>query len=113
MEGGEPVPPAGWREYRRKRDFLGPGCLCPLLQPSTEEPVFTEAVMHFKMSGEYFAHYVAECAQARCGYLGECSLSTQGLQRASRYSPIPVSLEMAYLTPGHPSRTYPFRGKRR
>ena len=76
VEEGERVPPAGWCEYRREHDFLGPGCLCPLLQPSTEKPVFTEAVTHFKMSGVYFAEYVAECAKGRCGYLGKCSLST-------------------------------------
>ena len=76
VEEGERVPPAGWREYRREHDFFGPGCLCPLLQPSTEELVFTEAVTHFKMSGVYFAEYVAECAKGCCSYLGKRSLST-------------------------------------
>ena len=67
----ERVAPSRLPEHRQNFQFLGPGCLCALLQPATERFVFTEAAIYIKMSGEYIGEYVTECAKGCCGYLGQ------------------------------------------
>ena len=63
--------PSALCEYRKHYQFLGPSCLCPLLQPVSGEPVFTEVAIYIPVFGRYAGEYVAECAQSRCGYLGQ------------------------------------------
>jgi hypothetical protein len=65
------VKPSDLRTYREDHQFLGPGCLCPLMQPVTEEPTFTEAAIYLPVFGRYAGEYVAECAKSRCGYMGQ------------------------------------------
>jgi hypothetical protein len=61
--------------YRETHQFLGPGCLCPLLAPVTKEATFIEAAIYVPMFGYYKGEYVAQCAKNRCGYVGEATLS--------------------------------------
>lgn len=70
VHGEKRVAPSDLRKYRRKHQFLGPCCLCPLLGPISEEPRFTEAAIYMAVFGRYGGEYVAECAKSRCGYLG-------------------------------------------
>lgn len=65
------VPPDELRRYRSTHQYLGPSCLCPLLEPISENPVFREAAIYLSTSGCYKGEYVAECAKNRCGYLGQ------------------------------------------
>jgi hypothetical protein len=78
---GVRVPPAELRQYREAHQYLGPGCLCPLLEPLSEKQGFREAAIYITMLGCYQGEYVAECAKSRCGYLGRSlfSLTTQVL----------------------------------
>ncbi|KAM6503021.1 hypothetical protein JOM56_002998 [Amanita muscaria] len=50
---GARVPPAELRQYREAHQYLGPGCLCPLLEPLSEEPVFREAAIYLTWFGRY------------------------------------------------------------
>jgi len=67
--------PAGLRKYCEICQYLGPGCLCPLLELFSEEPVFTEAAIYLTTFGRYEGEYVAECARGHCGYLGQSPFS--------------------------------------
>lgn len=69
--GERRIHPADLRDYRREHQFLGPGCLCPLLQNLSEEPDFTEAAIYIPVFGRYGGEYVAACANNRCGYVGQ------------------------------------------
>jgi len=80
--------PARLRKYHEVHQYLGPGCLCPLLEPLGEEPVFTEAAIYLTTFGCYEGEYVAECAKARCGYLGQSPFSL--LKKVSTY---PLTLQ--------------------
>jgi len=67
--------PAGLHKYCEICQYLGPGCLCPLLEPFSEEPIFTEAAIYLTTFGHYEGEYVAECARSHCGYLGQSPFS--------------------------------------
>ncbi|KAF8230851.1 hypothetical protein L208DRAFT_1017653, partial [Tricholoma matsutake] len=57
-------------EHCEHYQFLGPSCLCPLLQQVSENPVFTEADIYIPVFGCYAREYVAECANGQCRYIG-------------------------------------------
>ena len=71
MNGNIRVPPDHWFEHRKKQKFLGPNCLCPLLQTTNEEPPSTEAQIVLKESGDHIGEYIAECPNGRCEYFGQ------------------------------------------
>ena len=75
MHGTVRVTPDALRVYRENHQFLGPCCLCPLLQPLSQEPHYTEAAIYLPLRGRYKGEWVAECAEGRCGYLGRSSSS--------------------------------------
>jgi hypothetical protein len=100
--------PSALRDYRERYQFLGPSCLCPLLQPLSEEPAFKEVAIYIPVFGRYAGEYVAECANSRCGYLGQLSSL---LRNAARAHSRPVPLQRVYQTAGIPVRTFPPRGK--
>ena len=68
--GNRLVPPCDLRDHRDLHQFLGPSCLCPLLQPLGEEPVFQEAAIYMPVFGRYAGEHIAECTESRCGYIG-------------------------------------------
>ena len=68
--GNRLVPPCDLRGHRDHHQFLGPSCLCPLLQPLSEEPVFKETAIYIPVFGRYAGEHVAECTESRCGYIG-------------------------------------------
>jgi hypothetical protein len=102
------VPPVGLRQHRETHQYLGPGCLCPLLEPLSEEPVFTEAAIYLTTFGRYEGEYVAECAKGQCGYLGQSPfpLKKQVLTLHRR----PVPFERIYSMYGVPVKVFPLRG---
>jgi hypothetical protein len=102
------VAPSALCEYREHHQFLGPSCLCPLLQRLIEEPVFTEAAIYIPVFGRYAGEYVAECASSRCGYLGQPPSLPKKAVRA--YS-APVPLQRVYQEANIPARAFPPRGK--
>ena len=57
--------------YRETHDFLGPCCLCPLLemQEGIECGRFMEAAIHIPVCGLYAGEYIPECAKSQCNYL--------------------------------------------
>ena len=65
------VPPGELRHYRETHDYLAPGCLCPLLEPLRKKAVYKEASIYVAIGGRYKGEYIAECAEDRCGYLGQ------------------------------------------
>lgn len=69
---GKRVPPDELRLYRETHQYLGPGCLCPLLEPLTE---YKEAAIYLTVDGLYKGEYVAECADDRCEYLSQSPFS--------------------------------------
>ena len=75
VHGTECVTPDAWNIYRRNHQFLGPCCLCPLLQPLSQEPHYTEAAIYLPLCGRYKSEWVTECAEGRCRYLGRSSSS--------------------------------------
>ncbi|KAF8221850.1 hypothetical protein L208DRAFT_1325759 [Tricholoma matsutake] len=44
--------------------FLGPSCLCPLLQQVSKDPVFTEVAIYILVFGHYAREYIAKCANS-------------------------------------------------
>jgi hypothetical protein len=64
---GAPVPPDELQRYRETHEYLGPGCLCPLLGPLT---AYKEAAIYLTVSGRYKGEYVAECVDDHCDYSG-------------------------------------------
>jgi hypothetical protein len=71
VDGGIRVPPDHWLDYRKKRKFRGPNCLCPLLRTADKEPSLTEAQIVLKESGDHIGEYIAECPNGRCEYFGQ------------------------------------------
>ena len=67
---GERIPPEGLRQHREAHEYLGPGCLCPLLEPPGEKLAYKETAIYITTDGRYKGEHVAECAEDRCGYLG-------------------------------------------
>ncbi|KAF8333377.1 hypothetical protein F5887DRAFT_1080196 [Amanita rubescens] len=88
-DGGR-VPPNELRQYRETHEYLGPGCLCPLLEPRRKNTAYKEAAICLSIDGRYKGEYVAECAQGRCGYS--------------------VPLERVYLGGKIKGKSYPLRG---
>ncbi|KAF8310138.1 hypothetical protein F5887DRAFT_931233 [Amanita rubescens] len=66
---GERIPPEGLRQHREAHEYLGPGCLCPLLEPPGEKLAYKETAIYITTDGRYKGEHVAECAEDRCGYL--------------------------------------------
>jgi hypothetical protein len=64
---GVRVPPDELQQYRETHEYLGPGCLCPLLGPLT---AYKEAAIYLTVSGRYKGEYVAECVDDCCDYSG-------------------------------------------
>jgi hypothetical protein len=87
---GERVPPGAWRKYREDHQFLGPGCLCPLFEAPSEEPMFVEAAIYLATFGCYPGQYVAECAKSRCGYLGQSLFSQK--EMGAHVPPLPSTI---------------------
>ncbi|KAF8239324.1 hypothetical protein L208DRAFT_1237786 [Tricholoma matsutake] len=102
------VVPSALCDYREHYQFLGPSCLCPLLQRVSEEPAFTEAAIYILVFGRYAGEYIAECANSRCGYLGQSSSLPRN---AAGVHSRPVPLQRVYQVDGIPVRTFPPRGK--
>jgi len=69
MHGTEHVTPDAWHIYHKNHQFLGPCCLCPLLQPLSQEPHYAKTAIYLPLCGCYKGEWVAECAEGRCGYL--------------------------------------------
>ena len=78
VHGTERVTPDALRTYRKCHVFLGPCCLCPLLQPHRGKPRYAEAAIYLPVQGRYKGEYIAECAENKCGYLGGSSLRMLG-----------------------------------
>jgi hypothetical protein len=108
VSGGVRIPPSGLRHYRATHQYLGPGCLCPLLEPLSQEPAFTEAAIYLTTNGRYQGEYVAECAKSRCGYLGQSRFPL--LKQALNLHHHPVPLERMYPMRGVPVKEYLLRG---
>jgi hypothetical protein len=104
------VSPGALREYRGGYDFLGPCCLCPLLEPLSKEPKFTEAAIYMPVFGRYAGEYIAGCAQSRCGYVGQFPFPPKRESKLFTYYYLPVPLERIYTKIGVPVKTYPLRG---
>ncbi|KAF8329621.1 hypothetical protein F5887DRAFT_923743 [Amanita rubescens] len=85
LPDGKRVPPDELCLYRQTHQYIGPGCLCPLLEPLTAHK---EAAIYLAVNG-YPGEYVAECADDRCGYL--------------------VPLERIYPRRRVPGKAYPLR----
>jgi len=102
------VPPDELCLYRETHQYIGPGCLCLLLEPLTAHK---EAAIYLAVNGLYPGEYVAECADDRCGYLGLSPFS--GLDEASTnalaYHSVP--LERIYPRRRVPEKAYPLRGQ--
>ncbi|KAF8226157.1 hypothetical protein L208DRAFT_1303314 [Tricholoma matsutake] len=47
------IAPGALCEHCEHYQFLGPSCLCPLLQQVSEDPVFTEAAIYIPVFGCY------------------------------------------------------------
>jgi hypothetical protein len=77
VDGGIRVPPDHWLDHRKKHDFQGPNCLCPLLWTTNEKPSSTEAQIVLMESGFYVGQYIAECPNSRCEYFGQLPLRSQ------------------------------------
>ncbi|KAF8229711.1 hypothetical protein L208DRAFT_1285273 [Tricholoma matsutake] len=58
------IAPGALCEHCKHYQFLGPSCLCPLLQQVSEDPVFTEVAIYIPVFGCYAREYVAECANS-------------------------------------------------
>ena len=63
------------RPYHETHEYLGPGCLCPLLEQLRKKAEYKEASIYLAIDGQYKGEYVAECAEDRCGYLGQSPIS--------------------------------------
>ena len=74
-DGKKCVEPRALHQHRKERQFLGPCCLCPLSQKLSDEPAFIEAAIYIPVFGRFGGEYVAECAESRCGYLGQSPFS--------------------------------------
>ncbi|KAF8337779.1 hypothetical protein F5887DRAFT_917812 [Amanita rubescens] len=90
INDGARVPPDGLRQYRQTHEYLGPGCLCPLLERFSKKAPYKEAAIYLAIDGPYKGEYVAECAKHQCGYL--------------------VPIERIYPKKGVFLKTYPLRG---
>jgi hypothetical protein len=108
VSGGRHVPPAELHQYRETHQYLGPGCLCPLLEPLMEEPVFTEAAIYLTTFGHYGGEYVAECAKGQCGYLGQSPFPLK--KQALTLPRHAVPFERIYSMYGVPVKIFPLRG---
>lgn len=110
VKEGVRVTPEELRQYRDTHQYLGPGCLCPLLEPISEERVFREAAIYLSALGRYKGEWVAECAMSRCGYLGSSSqpFPHGAGAHTSHYS---VPLERIYPKNGVPLKVFPLRGQ--
>ena len=91
MNGSKHVMPDTWLEYCMRHEFKGLHCLCPLLQTTDEEHLFTEAKILLKDSGDYIREYVTECPNGRCEYLGQLPVAFQDKESLMRQEKI-VSL---------------------
>jgi hypothetical protein len=67
--------PEDLRQYREVHQYLGPGCLCPLIEQMGNRPIFTEAAIYIAKVEPYKGEYVAGCAKSHCGYLGKSPFS--------------------------------------
>jgi hypothetical protein len=76
MPDGARVPPGELLRYRETHDYRGPGCLCPLLEPLRKNAEYKEASIYLAIDGQYKGEYIAECAEDRCGYLGQSPISS-------------------------------------
>ncbi|KAF8227639.1 hypothetical protein L208DRAFT_1295670 [Tricholoma matsutake] len=95
-------------EHPEHYQFLGPSCLCLLLQQVSEDPVFTEAAIYILVFGCYAGEYVAECANGRCRYIGQ---SPSILKNAVSVYSGPVPLQRLYQVVGIPVQMFPPQGK--
>jgi hypothetical protein len=106
---GERVHPSALREYRKTHRFLGPNCLCPLLEEG--EPDFVESAIYMPTSGPWAGFYVASCARERCAYLGGYFIIQSPIKQCLTYITLTVVLESLYPALGLPIRSYTKRGK--
>ncbi|KAF8313930.1 hypothetical protein F5887DRAFT_929910 [Amanita rubescens] len=90
INDGARVPPDRLCQYRQTHEYLGPGCLCPLLERFSKKSLYKEAAIYLALDGPYKGEYVAECAKHQCGYL--------------------VPIERIYPKNGIFLKTYPLRG---
>ena len=73
VKEGVHVTPEELCQHCDTHQYLGPGCLCPLLEPISEEQVFREVAIYLTVLGHYKGEWVAECVKSRWGYLGSSS----------------------------------------
>ena len=86
IKDGARVPPDGLRQYRQTHEYLGPGCLCPLLERFSKTAPYKEAAIYLAIDGPYKGEYVAECAKHQCGYLGWSSFNKSfGIERTEAF----------------------------
>ena len=67
--------PKDLHQYCEVHQYLGPGCLCPLIEQTGNRPIFTEAAIYTTKVEPYKGKYVAGCAKSCCGYLGKSPFS--------------------------------------
>ncbi|KAF8232960.1 hypothetical protein L208DRAFT_1269147 [Tricholoma matsutake] len=91
-------------EHCEHYQFLGPSCLCPLLQQVSEDLVFTEAAIYILVFGRYAGEYVAKCANGQCGYISQFPSILKNA--VSVYSG-PVPLQRLYQVVGIPVQMFP------
>jgi hypothetical protein len=73
---GQRIPVSGLRNHRLTHQFTGPGCLCPLADPT--QPAFVEsAIFKVGTENEHGEEYMAKCAQDKCGYSGKACFYVQ------------------------------------
>src|ERR1700722_19095520 len=65
---GECVTPSDLNDHHRSHQFLGPGCLCSLMD--MDQPPFVECALYQSTASCFSGKYVASCAQDICGYFG-------------------------------------------
>ena len=65
------MPPSRLCGHQDTHQYLGPGCFCLLLEPLSQEPVFTEAAIYLAIFRCYEGEYIAECPKHQCGYLDQ------------------------------------------
>jgi hypothetical protein len=90
--------PEDLRQYCEVHQYLGPGCLCPLIEQTGNRPIFTEAAIYTAKVEPYKGEYVAGCAKSHCGYLGKSPFSHLAERGLTPFTP--VLLERMYTKIG-------------
>jgi hypothetical protein len=105
-EDRDRVDPCHLRGYRQTNEFVGPCCICALLERNGK---YVEAAMFAAPSGPNSGRYVAQCAKGECAYYGELFRPWWGLVFKFLHSL--VDLEEIFQSYGTHLTEYPLRGE--